>query len=70
MDEEDQLTGFNFDGEDGEDDSVVKKKSKKKGGGFQCMGFGPTVLKGIKNRGYKLPTPIQRKVLFLTINNK
>lgn len=38
------------------------KKSAKKGGGFQSMGLNFNVLKGITKRGYKVPTPIQRKV--------
>lgn len=39
------------------------QSSKKKGsGGFQSMGFSFPVLKGIIKRGYKQPTPIQRKV--------
>lgn len=39
-----------------------KKDGSKKGGGFQCMGLSFPVLKGITKRGYKIPTPIQRKV--------
>lgn len=43
------------------DDVEIKKKSKK-GGGFQSLGLSFNVLKGITKRGYKIPTPIQRKV--------
>lgn len=41
-----------------------KKVGKKSGksGGFQAMGLSYPVLKGILKRGYKVPTPIQRKV--------
>lgn len=39
-----------------------KKENSKKGGGFQSMGLSYPVLKGITKRGYKIPTPIQRKV--------
>lgn len=39
-----------------------KKKSVKKSGGFQSMNLSFNVLKGITKRGYKQPTPIQRKV--------
>lgn len=42
-----------------------KKENSKKGGGFQSMGLSYPVLKGIVKRGYKIPTPIQRKVCFL-----
>ena len=37
-------------------------KKKKKSGGFQSMGLSQPILKGIMKRGYKVPTPIQRKV--------
>jgi hypothetical protein len=37
-------------------------KKKKKSGGFQSMGLTHLILKGIMKRGYKVPTPIQRKV--------
>lgn len=40
----------------------VKKKSSKKTGGFQSMNLSFNVLKGVIKRGYKIPTPIQRKV--------
>ena len=39
-----------------------KKKSGKKSGGFQAMALSHSVLSGILKRGYKIPTPIQRKV--------
>lgn len=47
-----------------ESDNKTRKVSKK-GGGFQSMGLGYNILKGITKRGYKQPTPIQRKVSFL-----
>lgn len=37
-------------------------KVPKKSGGFQSMALSFPVLKGILKRGYKIPTPIQRKV--------
>lgn len=40
----------------------IKKKVSKKSGGFQSMALSFPVLKGILKRGYKIPTPIQRKV--------
>lgn len=43
--------------------SEIKQKNGKKSGGFQAMGLSFPVLKGILKRGYKVPTPIQRKVL-------
>lgn len=40
----------------------IKKKVYKKSGGFQSMALSFPILKGILKRGYKIPTPIQRKV--------
>lgn len=40
----------------------IKQKNGKKSGGFQAMGLSFPVLKGVLKRGYKVPTPIQRKV--------
>lgn len=39
-----------------------KKKGSRKTGGFQSMNLSFNVLKGVIKRGYKIPTPIQRKV--------
>lgn len=62
----DELPGFENSeqiAEDGEEfDKKPKKSGSKKGGGFQAMGLSYPVLKGIIKRGYKIPTPIQRKV--------
>lgn len=38
-------------------------RKKKKAGGFQAMGLSDVVYKGIMKKGFKLPTPIQRKVI-------
>lgn len=64
MDEEtDNLIGFS--------DNIaslkpeIKQKNGKKSGGFQAMGLSFPVLKGILKRGYKVPTPIQRKVCII-----
>lgn len=40
----------------------IKKKVYKKSRGFQSMALSFPILKGILKRGYKIPTPIQRKV--------
>lgn len=40
----------------------ITRKSKKRGGGFQSMNLSYELLRGITKRGYKIPTPIQRKV--------
>ena len=38
-------------------------KRKAKGGGFQAMGLTPPVYRAVMRKGYKLPTPIQRKAI-------
>lgn len=45
----------------------AKQKNGKKSGGFQAMGLSFPVLKGILKRGYKVPTPIQRKVILFEL---
>jgi len=62
------LVGFadpNMVSDNDEDNEIanIKKKISKKSGGFQCMALSFPVLKGILKRGYKIPTPIQRKVI-------
>ncbi|RWS31625.1 ATP-dependent RNA helicase DDX54-like protein [Leptotrombidium deliense] len=51
-------------------DLKVEKQKKKKSGGFQSMGLSQPVLKGIFKKGYKLPTPIQRKAIPLVMEGK
>ena len=60
-----EVIGFGDFDETVSDTPIIKKKNagKKKSGGFQGMGLSFPVLKGIQKRGYKLPTPIQRKVI-------
>lgn len=67
MKNKNDLVGFadpNLVGDKDEDSEIInmKKKVSKKSGGFQSMGLSFSVLKGILKRGYKIPTPIQRKV--------
>jgi ATP-dependent RNA helicase DDX54/DBP10 len=38
-------------------------RKNKKSGGFQSMGLGPEIFRGIIKKGYKVPTPIQRKTI-------
>ncbi|NWH24069.1 DDX54 helicase, partial [Grus americana] len=53
------------DGADAEPDTRAmvraQNQKKKKSGGFQSMGLSYPVFKGIMKKGYKVPTPIQRK---------
>ncbi|XP_073992656.1 ATP-dependent RNA helicase DDX54 [Rhodnius prolixus] len=57
------------------DASYVQPKSSqesgyKKAGGFQGMGLSYPVLKGIHKRGYKVPTPVQRKTIPLVLEGR
>ncbi|KAL0132156.1 hypothetical protein PUN28_000139 [Cardiocondyla obscurior] len=69
------LVGFadpNAVSDDGEDDEIanIKKKVSKKSGGFQSMALSFPVLKGVLKRGYKIPTPIQRKTIPLLLEGR
>uniref|UniRef100_A0A670ZWC6 ATP-dependent RNA helicase DDX54 n=1 Tax=Pseudonaja textilis TaxID=8673 RepID=A0A670ZWC6_PSETE len=48
----------------------AQNKKKKKSGGFQSMGLSYPVFKGIMKKGYKIPTPIQRKTIPLILDGK
>lgn len=58
--------------EDEETRALVKiqNRKNKKSGGFQSMGLSHGVFKGIFRRGYKIPTPIQRKCIPRIIDGK
>ncbi|KAJ7975885.1 DEAD-box ATP-dependent RNA helicase 29 [Quillaja saponaria] len=45
-----------------------KQQKKAKSGGFESFGFSPNVFKGIKRKGYRVPTPIQRKTMPLILS--
>ncbi|KAM5192724.1 ATP-dependent RNA helicase DDX54 [Mantella aurantiaca] len=48
----------------------AQNKKKKKSGGFQSMGLSYPVFKGVLKKGYKVPTPIQRKVIPVILDGK
>ncbi|XP_027334482.1 putative DEAD-box ATP-dependent RNA helicase 29 isoform X1 [Abrus precatorius] len=55
----------------GEGRGAKKEKKKKKNansGGFESLGLNPNVFKGIKRKGYQVPTPIQRKTMPLILS--
>lgn len=58
-----------FNGEDGTYEQYTKKP-KAKGGHFQGMGLSYAILKGITKRGYKIPTPVQRKTIPLILEGR
>ncbi|CDW52092.1 ATP dependent RNA helicase DDX54 [Trichuris trichiura] len=45
-------------------------KKRKKSGGFQAMGLDHQIFKGIMTKGYRIPTPIQRKAIPLILSGK
>ncbi|KAK6185398.1 hypothetical protein SNE40_007642 [Patella caerulea] len=52
------------------DQVKTQNRKKKKSGGFQSMGLSSNVFKGIQRKGYKIPTPIQRKTIPIIMNGK
>ncbi|XP_045698720.1 ATP-dependent RNA helicase DDX54 isoform X1 [Phyllostomus hastatus] len=48
----------------------AQNKKKKKSGGFQSMGLSYAVFKGIMKKGYKVPTPIQRKTIPVILDGR
>ncbi|XP_030767680.1 ATP-dependent RNA helicase DDX54 [Sitophilus oryzae] len=55
---------------DDKDEEFVQRKSEKRSGGFQSMDLNFNILKGITKRGYKQPTPIQRKTIPLILEGR
>lgn len=61
---DDHLPGFDAPkADEPQNEPKNNQKKKKSSGAFQSMGLSFPVLKGITKRGYKQPTPIQRKVM-------
>lgn len=46
----------------------TKERKKAKSGGFESMGLSSNVYGGVKRKGYKVPTPIQRKTMPLILS--
>ncbi|GLJ07995.1 hypothetical protein SUGI_0079180 [Cryptomeria japonica] len=40
-----------------------KQKKKAKSGGFESLGLSPPIFRAVKRKGYRVPTPIQRKTM-------
>ncbi|CAF1294999.1 unnamed protein product [Rotaria sordida] len=72
MNEEDFDQDFTFDDEKMNEKKNSKSKSKKKNksNGFQSFGLSLPVFQAIMKRGYKVPTPIQRKAIPVILKNK
>ncbi|KAL5393369.1 ATP-dependent RNA helicase dbp10 [Paraphaeosphaeria sporulosa] len=50
--------------------SNLKGHTVKKGGGFQAMGLNAALLQAIAKKGYKVPTPIQRRAVPLILDRQ
>jgi len=50
--------------------TTAVKVKKRKSGGFQTLNLCNSVLRGIQQKGYNLPTPIQRKTLPLIMDGR
>lgn len=70
------MPGFGLPVRDHHNDDVNHRRftkaprGKKGGGGFHGMGISDDILKGITKRGYKIPTPIQRKTIPLILEGR
>lgn len=68
------MSGFDlpdfFDTKEGRADASEKRNSAKSKGGFQAMGLSYPIVKGITKRGYKIPTPVQRKTIPLILEGR
>ena len=49
---------------------MSQNRKKKKSGGFQSMGLSSEVLRGVLTKGYRVPTPIQRRTVPLILEGK
>merc|ERR1719433_1216082 len=49
---------------------LSQNRKKKKSGGFQSMGLTPEVFRGVIKKGYKIPTPIQRKTIPIILEGR
>ncbi|PVU89764.1 hypothetical protein BB559_004962 [Furculomyces boomerangus] len=56
-------TDQSSDDEDIQNEIRKVNRKKSKSGGFSLMGFSEGILNAIKKKGYKQPTPVQRKVI-------
>ncbi|XP_022102786.1 ATP-dependent RNA helicase DDX54-like [Acanthaster planci] len=66
-----KLDGYTSDAEPDTRELVKQmNRKKKKSGGFQSMGLSQPVFSGIMKKGYKIPTPIQRKCIPVIMEGK
>ncbi|XP_055304264.1 ATP-dependent RNA helicase DDX54 [Sitodiplosis mosellana] len=66
----DELPGFDLPDASNSSEWKDKAKPPKAKGGFQVMGLSFNVIKGITKRGYKIPTPVQRKTIPMILEGR
>ena len=49
---------------------IKQNQKKKKSGGFQSMGLSQEAFRGVIKKGYRVPTPIQRKTIPLILEGR
>lgn len=64
------MPGFDLPDPSNSNEWKDKEKSAKAKGGFLAMGLSYPVIKGITKRGYKIPTPVQRKTIPLILEGR
>jgi len=66
------LSSSNYSSEESDSDESNEQTTgkSKKTGGFQSMGLSYPVYKALGHKGYKLPTPIQRKAIPLVVDGR
>ncbi|KAI8800754.1 P-loop containing nucleoside triphosphate hydrolase protein [Cladochytrium replicatum] len=75
-DDNDEGDADEDDEDDGDEASEMRKqvraanRKNKKSGGFQSMGLSHNVYKAISHKGYRIPTPIQRKTIPILLEGR
>ena len=49
---------------------LEERKKRSKGGGFQSLGLSQAILRAVLKKGYRVPTPIQRKAMPVILTGK
>ncbi|KAJ1934037.1 ATP-dependent RNA helicase dbp10, partial [Linderina pennispora] len=73
--EPEEAAASSSDGDISEDEMIkqsmqAQNRKKKKSGGFQSMGLDPALFRAIMKKGFKVPTPIQRKTIPVVLSGR
>ena len=55
--------GAEDDSDESDNEANQSRKKQGKTGGFQSMGLSPAVYRSVMRKGYRVPTPIQRRAI-------